>query len=147
MKPTSYLYLLAADQDFRLLHGRGSEFVEITHRTADQFPDVEDRQSGGQSLSHAGRQGQSFEVGPQGRKDHIERDRFARHVAQAVAAEWDKGGHDRIVIAAGPKMLGALRDALPKALHSHIAAEVHKDLVKVPVHELPSHFAGTILAV
>jgi protein required for attachment to host cells len=61
-----------------------------------------------------------------------------------LAAEWAKGGYDRIVLVAGPKMLGEIRQDLPRALHAHIAAELHKDLVKIPLHDLPGHFAGAV---
>jgi protein required for attachment to host cells len=79
-------------------------------------------------------------VGGSANKVEEERLRFARHIVAALQAEWNKSTHDRIIVAAGPKLLGALREAMPKALHAHVTAEVHKDLMKIPVHELPSHF-------
>ena len=69
----------------------------------------------------------------------IRRPRLAGHAAAALAAEWGKGGYDRIVISAGPKLLGALRKAMPEALQPHIGAELHKDLVKLSVRDLPDH--------
>ena len=80
-------------------------------------------------------------------KEGAERAHLAKHVAKVLDAEWGRGSYDRIVLAAGPKMLGEIRHDLPKALHAHIAAELHKDLVEVPLHDLPSHFAGTVSAV
>jgi protein required for attachment to host cells len=62
-------------------------------------------------------------------------------MVDALAAEWATAKHDRIVIAAGPKLLGDLRAHLPKTLHTHVAAELHKDLAKTPLHDLPPHFA------
>jgi protein required for attachment to host cells len=147
MKPISYLYLIAGDQDFRLVHTHGTGLAEISNRNADAFPNVEHNARGGQSLSHAGGPGHGFEVAGHSTKDEIERGRFAKHIAAALVAEWAKGSYDRIVITAGPKMLGEIRHELPKSLHDHIAAEMHKDLVKVPLHDLPSHFAGAIPAV
>ena len=138
MKPISVLYLLADDQTYRLLRGHGAELVEIALRTADAFPDVEDLQNG---RRHPG-----AESGPHGRTEEIERDRFARHVVRALTEEWEKSGSDRIVISAGPKMLGVLRKALPKSLTAHVAAELHKDLVKIPAHDLPPHL-GEVPAV
>ena len=41
-----------------------------------------------------------------------------------------------------PKMLGALRDAMPVKLERHVAAELPKDLSDVPAHALYSHFDG-----
>ena len=62
-------------------------------------------------------------------------------IMDALAAEWASAKHDRIVIAAGPKLLGEVRAHLPKALQAHVAAELHKDLAKIPLHDLPPHFA------
>ena len=67
--------------------------------------------------------------------------RYIHDMADALAAEWASAKHDRIVIAAGPKLLGEVRAHLPKALQSHVAAELHKDLAKTPLHDLPPHFA------
>lgn len=66
---------------------------------------------------------------------------YIHHIVDALAAEWASAKHDRIVIAAGPKLLGEVRAHLPKALQAHVAAELHKDLAKIPLHDLPSHFA------
>ena len=65
-----------------------------------------------------------------------------KHAATAVSDEWARGIYDRIVLVAGPKTLGEVRLALPAALHSHIAAELHKDLVKFSLHDLPGHFGS-----
>ena len=124
MKPITYLYLLAAEQDYRLLRTHDAGFVEIVQGKADATSDGVIPPE-----AHASK------------KKH-EHGLFAKEMAAVLAAEWAKGGQDRIVIAAGPKMLGAIREALPKALLPHIAAELHKDLVKVPLHDLPSHFGN-----
>jgi protein required for attachment to host cells len=66
--------------------------------------------------------------------------RFAEEVAAALEAEHRKGAFDKLVIAAPPAMLGDLRVALPKAVAATVVAELHKDLVKTPEHELLQHF-------
>ena len=66
---------------------------------------------------------------------------YIHDIMDALAAEWASAKHDRIVIAAGPKLLGEVRAHLPKALQAHVAAELHKDLAKIPLHDLPPHFA------
>ena len=129
MKPLVSLFLLVDDENYRLLHTHGTGLAEITHHPAE--------------LTEAG----VIHVKGHSPREVIERHDLARHVSHILAAEWAKGDYDRIVLSAGPKMLGALRAALPKALHSHIAVELHKDLMKVPAHDLPSHFAGTVAAV
>ena len=44
-----------------------------------------------------------------------------------------------------PKLLGALRDGLPAQLDQKVLAELDKDLVKVPLADLPRHFAGHLV--
>jgi protein required for attachment to host cells len=46
------------------------------------------------------------------------------------------------MIAAAPRLLGELREDLPKALRAAVAVELAKDLVKIPTHDLPAHFDG-----
>jgi protein required for attachment to host cells len=139
MKPLKNLYLLAADRDFRLLCGSGSELVELAHRRADDFADVRDHFAAQQSRGHTAHV--SYDTVDRGAHLAEERSRFARHVLAALEAEWSMGACDRIVLAAGPKMLGALRDVMPKALAAKVAAELPKDLIKTPLHDLPTHFS------
>ena len=146
MKKLRTLYLIAAEDGFKLLqtHDLGvaePALVEIDHKTADNFSDVAYSYPSEQGRNHAGTGSQGFENGNSGNKVEQERIRFSRHIVAALQAEWAKGTHDRIVISAGPKLLGELRDALPKALHAHVAAEMHKDLMKIPLHDLPPHFS------
>ena len=78
---------------------------------------------------------------PSDRED-LERAAMARHAVEAVERFWSAAKADALVIAAGPKMLGALRDALPKALAGKVKAEFHKDLLKIPESELAQHLEG-----
>lgn len=138
MKTIPTLYLLAGEDGFRLLHDAGKGLAELSQAKADDFPDVAHDFSSERGRSHTA--GVQF-TGDGGKSDaEIERPRLAQHAVAALAAEWDKGAHDRMVISAGPKMLGALRDAMPKQVQEKIAAELHKDLMKVAAHDLPSHF-------
>lgn len=141
MKIPHTLFLLAADQDYRLLSNKngGSDLAEIAHRKADDFADVHYTYSssdGGRQVTTAGIK---FGSESHTNADEMERGRFAAHVVAGLAEEWAKGSYDRIVLSAGPKMLGVLRDAMPKSLASHIAAEMHKDLIRTATHDLPSH--------
>ncbi len=54
---------------------------------------------------------------------------FARKLARSIEAARRKNAFDRLIIVAGPRFLGLLRDALPATSRSRIAAEVQKDLV------------------
>jgi protein required for attachment to host cells len=140
MKTRTKLFLLAADQDFRLLRSDRSGMTEISHSRADEFADVMSAFSAEQSRSHAS--GVSFGVNDPGTHESEERRRFARHALAALEREWAGGRDEGIVLVAGPKMLGVLRDLLPKALAGHVTAELPKTLVDVPTHDLPGHFAG-----
>lgn len=140
MKPVITLYCIADEAGFRLLRGKGSEIEELLKAGAEDFDDVEyEFSKGGRNRAGAG--ASSFGHDTKSAAE-IERPRLARHVANALETEWAKGSADRIVLAAGPKMLGALRDAIPGALAGHITAELSKDLSDVPAHALSSHFEG-----
>ena len=125
MKPIITLYMLLNDETYRLVHTHGEGLAEIHHTKAE--------------LGAAG----VAQVTGHSPRDAAERTHLAKHAAQILAAEWAKGLYDRIVIAAGPKMLGEFRQNLPKSLQAHVAAQLHKDLVKIPLHEMPGHF-GTV---
>ena len=106
MKKLRTLYLIASEEEFRLVHTHEPDWALIaTHKAG---PDAH---------------------------------RYTHAIVDALAAEWATAKHDRIVIAAGPKLLGDLRAHLPKTLHAHVVAELHKDLAKTPLHDLPPHFA------
>ncbi len=142
MKPIPTLYLLAGEDGFRLLHGSASGMAELSQAEAADFPDVEHDFGSERGRNHAA----GIQFGNDGGKTdaEIERPRLAHHAVQALAVEWAKGGYARMVISAGPKMLGALREALPKQLQDSVAAELHKDLMKVAAHDLPEHFKGAL---
>ena len=135
MKPVVTLYCIADESGFRLLHGKGSEIKELLTASAEAFDDV------GHEFGQSGRnRAGSVSFGHDTKSAaEIERPRLAKHVVRALDAEWSKDSADRIVLAAGPKMLGALRDAMPAGLKGHVAAELAKDLSDVPAHALLDH--------
>lgn len=139
MKPLTTLYCIADEAGFRLLRGQGSEIVELLGAKSGDFDDVEyefDKTGGNRAGSGDVTFGHARTT-----KAEIERPRLARHVIRALEAEWAKAACDRIVLTAGPKMLGALRDALPNALAAHVT-DLAKDLSDVPDHELYQHLKG-----
>jgi protein required for attachment to host cells len=54
---------------------------------------------------------------------------FALRVARTIDGARTRHEFDRLVLMAGPRMLGLLREALPAACRSVVAAEVPKDFV------------------
>uniref|UniRef100_UPI0035630D8E host attachment protein n=1 Tax=Actibacterium sp. TaxID=1872125 RepID=UPI0035630D8E len=73
------------------------------------------------------------------------REQGRAHFADAVVASaseiWSQNGFDRLVISAAPRMLGALRDRLDGPMAKALSADMDKDLLKIPVGDLPAHFA------
>ncbi len=56
-------------------------------------------------------------------------EQFAREVARTLDEARVRREFERLVIVAGPKMLGLIRESLPATCRSVVAAEVVKDLV------------------
>lgn len=138
MKAADTLYCIADDHSYRLLRGNGQRMEPVHAAGSDDFADVSQaltepgrNRSGGISFGHETR-----------RPVEIERPRLAKHIVAALEAEWQRGGAGRIVLVAAPKMLGALRQAMPKALQDEITQEIDKDLSDIPDHALAAHLEG-----
>lgn len=138
------LYLLVSEGEFSIYAGSAPrDLQKLAHRTAASLGDVErDFRSEGKQ-SHSGPRGTSFVVGDDASdRDALGRAAMARHAVEAVERFWPVAQADALVIAAGPKMLGALRDALPKALAAKVTTELHKDLLNLPESELAQHLTA-----
>ena len=66
---------------------------------------------------------------------------FAQEVAAVLEDARQKNAFQRLVVVAPPKALGDLRGEFSVALRNRVIAELHKDLTKVAIHDLPSHLA------
>jgi protein required for attachment to host cells len=64
---------------------------------------------------------------------------FARNLASRLDQELKCGSFDHLVIVAPPVTLGDLRDALSQQSLDKVSAELAKDLMKVPPHDLAPH--------
>lgn len=143
MKQPVTLVLLADEGGFALLEGNRSALAEVARRDAAEFDDVAHDLGAEKGRNRAGPGGGiSFGNVERSAKGEVERTRLARHAVTALAGVWAGGRHDRILISAGPKMLGALRDALPGTLRPHVAGEANKDLMRVAAHDLPGQLEG-----
>lgn len=147
MRAVRTLVMLGSEKAVRFLvhEGPGRKLQELPGIEAADFPDV--------TVEYSDRPGRSSavrgEVGlhaldPHETERDFRRERFAAHAVAALSAEWGKGGYDRIIIAAPPKFLGELRDGLPATLAAAVVADLPKDLVKVPLHEMAPHFAEVL---
>ncbi len=73
---------------------------------------------------------------------HRERkDAFAREVAGRLNKAAAEEAFDALVLYAAPRTLATLRASLEQGTREKIKAEVAKDLTKVPLADLPDHFA------
>ncbi len=63
---------------------------------------------------------------------------LVHHLDAAVTA----GKTKSVIIVAPPRALGVLRPAYSHTLKSAVRAEVDKDLVKMPVHEIEKYLSG-----
>ncbi len=74
---------------------------------------------------------------------HEEAERaFLRKIAARLDAAVAAGEARTLVVVAAPRALGALRPLLGKAAREAIAAEVDRDMVKLPVYEIEKHLAA-----
>lgn len=142
MKPVNTLVLVADDQIARLLvnEGVGKGLRQIAQHSADsldrarfEYSDTPGRERAAPGMARHG-------LDPRTSEERQARNAFADMVTDALRKAWQTGSHDRIVIAAAPRMLGDLRDRLG-GLAPHVVATLDKNLVKVPISDLPQHFA------
>jgi len=63
---------------------------------------------------------------------------LAGHLDGAIAA----GKVKSLIVVAPPRALGMIRPAYSHALRAAVRAEVDKDFVKLPVHEIEKHLTG-----
>ena len=61
---------------------------------------------------------------------------FAASLLSELATRHAEGEFDELVICAPPRMLGALRDAMPARLAAIVTSEIGKDLTRLPTREL-----------
>lgn len=66
---------------------------------------------------------------------------FIRTVGDTLAADLKDGKFDELVLVAPPGVIAELKGSLSKLTAKIVVKELHKDLTKVPDHELTSHLA------
>jgi len=72
----------------------------------------------------------------------LEKERFADHVASALAQRVRSENIKAIVIVAPPRTLAELRHAFHADVKHRIIAEIDKDLTKHPVWDIEKHLVG-----
>ena len=81
-------------------------------------------------------------LAPRNDPHRLEEIKFIRSVAAHVNRESARGSFDRLVIYAAPRCLAQLRISLDAAAAKKLHGEHAKDLTRVPLAELPRHFAA-----
>jgi len=66
---------------------------------------------------------------------------FIRTVGAELAGLQKEGSFDELVLVAPPGVIRELKDALTKPVAECVVKELHKDLTKVPDHDLTSHLS------
>jgi len=67
---------------------------------------------------------------------------FLTHLVQHLDAAVTAGKTKSLIIVAPPRALGVLRPAYSHTLKNAVRAEIDKDFVKMPVHEIEKHLSG-----
>jgi protein required for attachment to host cells len=68
--------------------------------------------------------------------------RFLRRLVTHLEAAVNAGEARSLIVVAPPRALGILRQAYSPNLRAALRAEIDKDLVKLPVHEIERHLAA-----
>jgi protein required for attachment to host cells len=67
---------------------------------------------------------------------------FLRTLAQRLDVALTKGETKAFIVIAAPRALGMLRPAYTPAVRHAVKAEIGKDYVKAPIHDIEKVFAG-----
>ena len=71
-----------------------------------------------------------------------EENRFLQKLSGHLEAAVNAGEAKSLIVVAPPRALGVLRQAYSHNLRAAVRAEIDKDLVKLPVHEIEKHLAA-----
>jgi protein required for attachment to host cells len=108
------------------------------YQQEDPAPPGEEAGSAGPSASAGGPRG----VIEKGKWNELGERGFLEKLAARLDAAVQGGEAKSLIIAAPPKALGALRQVYTQGLRNAVTAEIDKDLVKMPVHEIEKHLAA-----
>jgi len=135
-----------------LLPGRG--ILQVAGSLADPDAHLHDRdfksdrpgRKDDHAALHGGRRGATAHhgVGGETRPRAHEAVLFAHRIAARLEQDRASGAPEHLVLVAGPRFLGLLREALPAAMRHQVTDEIHKDLVHEPAEHLQAHLANLL---
>jgi protein required for attachment to host cells len=90
------------------------------------------RYGGTNGVSHGGSGVEGHHHGVTGEKSTVQHELtlFAKEVARRIETDRARNEFDRLVLVAGPKMLGLLRQSLSNPTQSMLAGEISKDILR-----------------
>jgi protein required for attachment to host cells len=127
-----------------VLENAGDEkFLNLKTREVFDHPDLKTHEIGtdapGRSFSSVGHGRSAVEQTDW----HVqEEEKFLRKLAGHLDAAVKAGEAKSLFMVAPPRALGVLRQAYSHNLRQALRAEVDKDFVKLPVHEIEKHLTG-----
>ncbi|MBW4706291.1 host attachment protein [Roseobacter sp. YSTF-M11] len=145
MKPVVTWIVLANAREARVVahHGPGKGLVELPEQRwrAEKAPQPRDRAGVGHSIAGPG----IAAVEQSDAQLHIDT-RFAQDIVRRLGRSLDAKHFERLVLVAGPHMLGLLRAHLTDRLRDVITGEIVKDLSTQPMDVLEARL-GDVIAV
>lgn len=147
MKPTITWVLIADGARARVLEHkgpgkglrevRGLEFSDEHLRSGDIMADRP-----GRSFSSSGHDRSAMEP----KTDPIDKREadFVAKLAEVLDKKLSEGAFDRLILTAAPHALGDLRKVLTPQLQAKVAAELAKDLTKIPNQDIIKHLDGLL---
>jgi protein required for attachment to host cells len=127
-----------------VLENAGDEkFLNLKTREVFDHPDLRTHELGtdapGRSFSSVGNGRSAME---QTDWHAQEEEKFLRKLAGHLDAAIKAGEAKSLILVAPPRALGVLRQAYSHNLRDALRAEIDKDFVKLPVHEIEKHLVG-----
>jgi protein required for attachment to host cells len=127
-----------------VLENAGDEkFLNLKTREVFDHPDLKTHELGtdapGRSFSSVGSGRSAVE---QTDWHAQEEEKFLRKLADHLDVAVKAGQAKSLFMVAPPRALGILRQAYSHNLRSALRAEIDKDFVKLPVHEIEKHLVG-----
>jgi protein required for attachment to host cells len=129
--PKSRTFKPTSERDFV---GTRAQSKEIASDRPGRTFDSAGRGQSGDATAH-GRHAMEPGTDPQRHAEY----EFARELSEHLEKAANEHRFEVLILVAAPQILGDLRGLLPKTVHEKIAAEINKDLTKIPARDLGKH--------